>query len=390
MVDLGDLMNKTGSVITGNSHNVLSALRKAVVYESHGRYRSKANGLAVFFPKYINSDIYKAYEEITDNTAYLEFASILNDDWDAGYWDDNWQETYDEYNSEENSTGGFFDYYFGSEEGGAEIEEEPEEEEEEHGQSSSSGEGFMGGFFGGANSEHTVDLYQNLNPVKPGDEELKFRQFLDEDNYLKLQITSGIDLVKDVRFNMTFQQDEDNILYMGCDTDLDADYDKGVFTDNFRGTWMTIGGEFVCAEVIDRTDDYDLYIIPAVVNGEDTYIRAVYEYEKEAFRILGTYNGADDVTNLSGRDIHPLKKGDKVDFIFYTMNLNSDDDEDPEEVITGSIVWKDDTEMLDEEMADGVFYYMFEIEDIFGNVTECDPVVMEIEDGEINVYELED
>ena len=153
---------------------------------------------------------------------------------------------------------------------------------------------------------------------------------------------------------------------------------------------MTIGGEYVCAELIDSTDDYYLYIIPAMVNGEETFIRAVYEFDKEAYRVIGTYDGADEETNLSGRNIHPLEEGDKIDFIFYASNMESDEDEDMEDLTLGSIVWSDDTEMLDEEVGDGKFYYMLEIEDIFGNETECDPIIMEIKDGEISAYELED
>ena len=384
MVDLGDLMNKTKGVITENPQNVIKALKDVIVYESHGRYRSKASGLAVFFPKMIDKDIYQAYEQITDNTAYLEFASILNDDWDAGYWDEQWQESYDEYNSDVTSSHeGFFDYLFGS---GEEEEETPEESGTTG--SGSSG-GFIEGFFGGANNQSSVDLFQSLNPVKPGDEKLEFKQFLDDGNILNLKITSGKDLVKDVRFCLIFDEDGENMIYLGCDTDLNADYDKGEFSDNFRGTWITIGGEYVCAEVVDRTDDYDVYSIPAKVNGEETNIRAVYEYEKEAFRVLGTYDGADE-SGLSGRDIRPLKAGDKVEFIFYESNINDDDDTDPREFIMGEITWSDKTKMIDEELGDGTFYYMFEIEDIFGNVTDCDAVAMEIENGEISAYELED
>ncbi|MCR4909040.1 MAG: hypothetical protein K5985_09420 [Lachnospiraceae bacterium] len=373
MVDLGDLMNNTGGILTKNSDDVLKELDKVVVYESHGAYRSKASGLSVFYPKYIDNDIYHSYEQITDNTAYLEYASIMNGDWDEGAWETAWQEAYEDHNSEDVSSGGFFDSFFSSDDSGDEY---------------TSG-GFIDSFFGSDNNENSINIFQDLNPVQPGDEEIKFEQFLDDDNILNLNITSGLNLVKDVRFSILFEQDEENLLYMGCDTDINADYDKGEFSDNFRGTWMTIGGEFVCAEVIDSTDDYDLYIIPAYVNDEETYIRAVYEFDREAFRVLGTYDGADENTNLSGRDIHPLKKGDKVDFIFYSANIMSDDDEDPEEEITGSIIWSDDTEMLDEEMADGRFYYMFEIVDIFGNETDCDPVIMEIKDGEMYSYEVE-
>lgn len=374
MVDLGDLMKNTGGILTENSGDVLKRLTDVVVYESHGKYRSKASGLSVFYPKYMDSDVYQAYEEITDNTAYLEYASIMNDDWDEGAWESAWLEAYEEYNSDDGSSEGFFDSLF-------DFEDEYEEYDDE--------EDSSGGFFGNSNNESSVDMFQSLHPVQSGAEKLEFEQFLDESSILNLNITSGLGLVKDVRFSILLDVDGESCVYLGCDTDLNADYEKGEFSDNFQGTWITIGGEYVCAEVIDSTEDYNLYIIPAKVNGEETFIRAVYEFDNGKYRVLGTYDGADSDTNLSGRNIHSLKPGDKVDFIFYLSNLMDDDDADPEEMTVGSIVWSNDTEMIDEDMGDGKFYYMFEIEDVFGNVTYCDPVIMEIEDGEMYSYEIE-
>ena len=403
MVDLGDLMKHTGEVLSEYSDDVIEALREAVVYESHGAYRSRASGLSVFYPKYIDSDIYQAYEEITDNTAYLEYASIVNGDWDSEDWETAGSEAYAQHENEAESSGGPFDELFSTgvynedededeeeEEDEEEYEEEDEDvdEEESDDEGGSSG-GFMDNFFGSDHSEESVNFFQNLHPVQSGDEELKYRQYI-EDNELKLDITSGLDIVKDVQFRIMFEDEDENILYLGCDQDINADYESGEFSDNFGGTWMTIGGEYVCAEIIDSTDDYNLYIIPAKVNGEETYIRAVYEFDKEAYRVIGTYDGADEDTNLSGRNIHPLEEGDKIDFIFYASNMESDDDEDMEELTMGSIVWSDDTEMLDGDVGDGKFYYMLEIVDIFGNETECDPIIMEIVDGEITAYELEE
>ncbi len=356
MVDLADLMHNTSAVLGEKSDDVLKALRDVVVFEDHGRYRSKASGLSVFYPKYVDSEIYSAYEEITDNTAYLEYTSIMNDDWDEGAWESAWQEAYADYDSEE------YDYDDYCPEGYFDENEE-----------------------GG---ESLIDQILGIHPIQSGHEKLEFDQFLDRDNIFNLKITSGLDLVKDVRFSMLYDEDGENCVYLGCDTDLNADYEKGEFSDNFRGTWITIGGEYVCTDVIDRTDDYDLYIIPAIVNGGETFIRAVYEYDKESFRVLGTYDGADDATNLSGRDIRSLNPGDKVDFIFYTTNIMEDEDEDPEEFILGSIVWSDDTKMTDEDLGDGSFYYLFEIEDIFGNITYSDPVIMEIKNGEMYAYEM--
>ena len=388
MVDLGDLMKNTGGVLKENSGEVLKSLADVVVYESHGRYRSRASGLSVFYPKYMDDDVYEAYEEITDNTAYLEYASIMNDDWDQMAWNNAWQEAYEEYNDVDGSPGGFFNSIFGFGDDGYVYDTGEEYEEEEPEEGGSEG-GFYGSFFGGGDDEGTVNLFQNLQPIQSGGEKVTFVQYLDEGNILNLNIESGLGLVKDVRFNMLYDQDGENYLYMGSDTDINADYENGKFSDNFRGTWITIGGEYVCADVIDTTDDYDLYIIPALVNGEETFIRAVYEFDKEAFKVLGTYDGADSETNLSGRNIHSLKPGDKVDFIFYSSNITSDEDEDPEEIVLGSITWSEDTKMTDEELGDGRFYYTFEIEDVFGNVIYSDPVLMEIKDGETYAYEID-
>ncbi len=399
MVDLGDLMKNTGEVLTEYSDDVIEALRETVVYESHGMYRSRASGLSVFYPKYVDSDIYEAYEQITDNTAYLEYASIVNGDWDSEDWETAWSEAYAQHENEEESSGGLFDEFFSTgvydededEEEDEEYDEEDEDaDEEESDDDSGSSGGVINNFFGSDHSEESVNLFQNLHPVQSGDEKLEYKQYIDDDNSVRLDITSGLDLVKDVKFRIMYEDDDENILYLGCDQDINADYESGEFSDNFRGTWMTIGGEYVCAELIDSTDDYYLYIIPAMVNGEETFIRAVYEFDKEAYRVIGTYDGADEDTNLSGRDIHPLEEGDKIDFIFYASNMESDEDEDLEDVTLGSIVWSDDTEMQDEDVGDGKFYYMLEIEDIFGNETECDPIIMEITDGEIYAYELEE
>lgn len=185
MVDLGDLMNNTGGILTEYSDDVLNALDEVVVYESHGMYRSRASGLSVFYPKYIDNDIYEAYEDITDNTAYLEYASIVNGDWDSEAWETAWSEAYDQYEDEEESSGGLFDSFFSS--GG--YEEEYEEEDEEGNESSG---GFMNGFFGSDHSEESVGIFQNLHPVQAGDEELTYEQYLDENNIVRLDITSGL------------------------------------------------------------------------------------------------------------------------------------------------------------------------------------------------------
>lgn len=40
--------------------------------------------------------------------------------------------------------------------------------------------------------------------------------------------------------------------------------------------------------------------------------------------------------------------------------------------------------MEDEEMGDGYYMYMYEIEDVFGAVYDTDPVVMQVEGDTVN------
>lgn len=71
---------------------------------------------------------------------------------------------------------------------------------------------------------------------------------------------------------------------------------------------MTIGGEYVSAELIEETEHYNLYSVPAEVNGRETNIRAIYDYSTESYRVLGTYDGVDSgdgAGNMTSRGITP-------------------------------------------------------------------------------------
>jgi hypothetical protein len=62
---------------------------------------------------------------------------------------------------------------------------------------------------------------------------------------------------------------------------------------------MTIGGEYVNAKLIEETDYYNLYSVPAKVNGQETNLHAIYDYSAEEYRVLGTYDGITDSGDVS-------------------------------------------------------------------------------------------
>lgn len=145
------------------------------------------------------------------------------------------------------------------------------------------------------------------------------------------------------------------------------------------------GGEPVNAELIEETDNYNLYSIPAEVNGEETNLRAVYDFTEEAYRVLGTYNGLEEGgDSMTSRGIHPLEEGDEVVFLLPTYEADTD-----EEIwyYTDAVTWSDDVVMEDEDLGDGFFLYMYEIEDMFGTEYDTDPVEMQVDGDTIIPYE---
>ena len=113
------------------------------------------------------------------------------------------------------------------------------------------------------------------------------------------------------------------------------------------------------------------------MNGEETNLRAVYDFTEEAYRVLGTYDGLEEGgDSMTSRGIHPLEEGDEVVFFLPTYEADAD-----EEIwyYTDAVTWSDDVVMEDEDLGDGFFLYMYEIEDMFGTEYDTDPVEMQVD-----------
>lgn len=320
MVDLGDLVSKTKNVLTETTDNVMSALDKAVLYQVKGENRANANGLSVFFPLCVDSDICDSYAEITSNTAYLKFIDIMSESWTAPDWVYEEEERFD--------------------------------------------------------SAVTSDSY-----------DVKLSTRLDDDNYFEMKIDSGLEIIESVKFSLYYMDIESNeYLRLGLDNDIDADWDKGVFTDNFRGVWITLGDCYTAPELIAEEDTYNLYSIPILLNGSKTNLRAIYDYDSESFEILGAYDGIDSETGMSSRNIAKLSDGDVITFLFDSVNADTG-----EEVTyqMGEITYDSSMIMTESDLFDGDYLYQYEVTDIFGNVYYSDSAIMECDNGDIYAYEIE-
>ncbi len=77
MVDLGDLTVNTVSVLTHTADRLLERLFDAVKYEVHGKSRSMANGLSVYYPLDISAGDLFSYADVAVSSRYVGFLGQL-------------------------------------------------------------------------------------------------------------------------------------------------------------------------------------------------------------------------------------------------------------------------------------------------------------------------
>ena len=191
-----------------------------------------------------------------------------------------------------------------------------------------------------------------------------------------------MDMISSVRCNLLYIGEEENvILYLGSDANVDADWDSGVFKDNFDGTWPMLDGHPVYIEIVEEGDDYNLYSIPIKLNGKECNLQVSYRYEDEQYHILGARRGLEP-NGMSDRNLILLKQGDVVTTIHYAMSATGDDEDfTPVEVDTFRL--GSHPVVRDEEVGDGTYGYLFEFVAPAGESALSNFAVFEIENGDI-------
>ena len=191
-----------------------------------------------------------------------------------------------------------------------------------------------------------------------------------------------MDMISSVRCNLLYIGEEENvILYLGSDANVDADWDSGVFKDNFDGTWPMLDGHPVYIEIVEEGDDYNLYSIPVKLNGRECNLQVAYSYADGKYRILGARRGLEP-NGMSDRNLILLKQGDVVTTIHYAMSATGDDEDfTPVEVDTFRL--GSHPVVRDEEVGDGTYGYLFEFVAPAGESALSNFAVFEIEKGDI-------
>lgn len=229
------------------------------------------------------------------------------------------------------------------------------------------------------------------NAVNTSDYAFAAETSLNQDGYYQLNITGDIELVQSVQFALYYMDHEYNeYMCLGMDNDIEADWESGVFLDNFRSVWMTLDGNLCAPTLVAEEDGYNIYTIPVMLNGERTNLRAAYIWDSEEvghYEIYGAWKGIDTDSGMSDRNIVKLKGGDEVTLLFDAVNWDTGEEityEMGSFTVSGTVV------MDETSLPDGDYLYQYVVTDIHGEKTYTKEAIMEIRDGETTIYETEE
>jgi hypothetical protein len=195
------------------------------------------------------------------------------------------------------------------------------------------------------------------------------------------------DVLAGIGFSLYYvDETNDQMMLLGTDNDMTADWDNGIFYDNFRGVWGAIDDCLVYMELSFEGEDYNLYSVPILLNGEEYNLQVVYDFTLEEWSILGASQGL-DASGMASKEMRLLEEGDVITIIWQMASFSGDDDF--EMYAVDELIVTADTTFGETALFDGSYSMVFEMWDAAGNYAYSDAVTFDVIDGEIwtTVYE---
>ena len=345
MVDLGDLAKKSKALLPQTSQQLINIIDDAVVYKVNGIYRDQGRGISGFYPYDGGNQIFDMYSQI--GSAPLVSKCL------------------------------YYHLIYGTmpAEGESILENVQIKDQMIEAPTPT--------------QKHKIFKIEDLEDTKIQ---------IDKENNAFVQLNEAqMDLLSSVHCLLAYIDVEDDlILFLGSDANVDANWEKGIFTDNFDGTWPMLNGHPVYVEIVSEAEvdedgniqGYNLYSVPIKLNGIRCNLQIAYDHKNGQYKILGARR-----ENISGgmadRNLIKLKTGDEVTTIHYAMTISGDED-DFTEVEAETFKIEDNPIFADEEMGDGEYGYLFEFITPDNDSADSELVHFSIRDGEIFTSLIED
>lgn len=321
MTDLGNLAKKSSGLLPETSGTVTAALADCVVYKINGKYRPESAGLSCYYSYNGDVEDFNAYAGIgpTDSFKYL--------------------------------------YAYG-----------------------------LTGKLSEQGMDYIAQMNYNALPELMTLNSVNWQNMpvtVDKDGNATLTLgNKAMDVLSSLTFELYYADpDEDILLCLGTNDDIVADWEKGVFKDNFRGVWGSLDGALCYMEIAYQGGSYNQYSVPIMLNGEDYNLLVTYDFGTEQFTIDGARKPLDD-SGAADKNLRYLVEGDKIQTIHYATSISGDDDE-LTAVPIDTIMVTPKTAFAEMELGDGFFIMMYVMRDSQGNVANSVPVTFESADGQI-------
>ena len=162
--------------------------------------------------------------------------------------------------------------------------------------------------------------------------------------------------------------DDDTIVDLGDDRDLYFDETDNTLHDDFGGAWTGLNGLPAALYILEETDDYLLYNIPILYNGERAVVKCAWiwdsSYAENGYYVVNGVFLANDATSLPDTRMEVIvQPGATVTMIYNVRPDGTEYLEGDSFTVTSSGL------MLDIIMLpEGVYQYGFKFVDIYGNV----------------------
>lgn len=326
MVDLGHLARQTAWMLP-SAQSVSDALADCVIYQVGGPYRAEATGLSCYYSYNGDVDDLNGYITVGESTAFKHLYAY-----------------------------------------------------ELTGELAEDGEEYLSSLDIGELPERVTlaDMDWDGAPLDLDDEGTSFLTLGPEAN----------DVLAGIGFSL-FYVDEagDQMLLLGTDNDLTADWENGVFYDNFRGVWGALDGHLVYMELSFEGEDYNLYSVPILLNGEAYNLQVAYDFTTEEWSILGASQGLDE-SGMASKELRLLAEGDVITTIWKAATFTGDDDF--EMYAAEELTVTADTAFGEAPLFDGSYSMVFEMWDAAGNYACSDAVTFDCAGGEISTTVYED
>ena len=322
MVDLGSMARQSADMLD-SSAAVLSALDDCVLYQVRGKYRSEATGLSCYYSYNGDVDDFNGYISVGAGEAFkyfyaYELTGQLDEDGMA----------------------------YVADAAGLELTELP-----------------------------TVQTVERMDwdgaPLT----------LSEQGNAVLTLGPEAKDVLAGIGFSLYYVDEEaDMMLLLGTDNDMTADWENGVFSDNFRGVWGSIDGCIVYMELSFESEDYNIYSVPVLLNGEEYNLQVAYDFTESEWYIMGARRGI-DASGMADKELRLLQEGDELTTIWYLSSLSGEDD--PEPYTAETLTVTADTAFAETALSDGLYAMVFEMTDALGGCTYSEAAIFECADGEI-------